>query len=165
MIYIEEGGFYINSTEITNRQYEEFIRATGHCPPCYWIDNKPPQGDENAPVVYVNFHDAQKYAEWIDARIPTEEEWELAAQASKKNNELKNLIDDGKRGNCEKGGYPDRETNVAEWTNSSFTSHETHFKTVHRGFVEQSSVDVPVIHRAPMFEKDANISTGFRCVR
>lgn len=165
MLYVAEGNFYIDAKEVTNSQYQEFVHAAGYRCPCYWIDGAPPVGYEEAPVVQVTYHDIQKYAQWRGVRIPTEEEWELASSSALKHHELTNFLDDSKKGSAAGGKLPDKGTNVAEWTSSSFDSSEKSFKTIRRGYVEKCCPGVPTVHRAPMFEEDCNISTGFRCVK
>ncbi len=39
-------------------------------------------GMGNYPVVHVSYRDAQAYADWADRKLPTEAQWEYAAQAS-----------------------------------------------------------------------------------
>lgn len=76
--------FYITDKEITNAQYGQFLSATGHAPPVYWLDknlNAPQQ-----PVVGVTWQDAMDFANWLSQitsetyRLPTEAQWEAAAR-------------------------------------------------------------------------------------
>lgn len=49
-------------------------------PPANWPDMGPPAGEENHPVRFVSYNDAERFAEWAGMHIPTEEEWEWAAR-------------------------------------------------------------------------------------
>jgi formylglycine-generating enzyme required for sulfatase activity len=71
---------------VTNRQYKVFLDATGYFPAdttnflkhCQGRDFPPGEGDY--PVVYVSLEDARAYARWAGKRLPTEVEWQYAAQ-------------------------------------------------------------------------------------
>ena len=78
MIYVP--GFYIDIYEVTNRQYRQFVRDTGHRYPIHWKGGKMPNDIASHPVVNVSFDDAKAYAKWAGKRLPTEIEWERAAK-------------------------------------------------------------------------------------
>ncbi|GJL62965.1 MAG: hypothetical protein NPIRA04_16190 [Nitrospirales bacterium] len=70
--------YHIDKFEVSNKDYREFLKATGHTAPAYWDDprlNKPEQ-----PVVGVNWYDSSKFCEWKGKRLPTEAEWERGAK-------------------------------------------------------------------------------------
>lgn len=70
--------YLIDQYEVSNNQYRQFMKATGHAAPAYWDDprlNKP-----NQPVVGVNWFDATAFCSWKGKRLPTEAEWERAAK-------------------------------------------------------------------------------------
>ena len=70
--------FFMDRYPVTNRQYREFIRATGYQPKDttnflkHWVNGKIPPGEEDYPVIYVTIEDAKAYARWAGKRLPTE---------------------------------------------------------------------------------------------
>ncbi|MCX7715890.1 MAG: formylglycine-generating enzyme family protein [Endomicrobia bacterium] len=74
--------FFIDKTEVTNKQYKRFIDNTGYMPPPHWKNNTYPEGEDDLPVVNVSLEDAQAYAKWAGKRLPTELEWEKAARGT-----------------------------------------------------------------------------------
>lgn len=123
---VELDGFWMDETEVTNREFSEFVDATGYVtvaekeldpadfpgadpadlvpgalvflppekgsevwswqwvPGAYW---RAPEGPGTSiepimdhPVTQVAYEDAVAYAEWADKKLPTEAQWEYAAQ-------------------------------------------------------------------------------------
>lgn len=99
--------FYMSETYVTNAQFAAFVRATGYRTGverystgwvvdarAQWLQGfandwrlvLPPGSDQDHPVVQVNWFDAMAFAAWLSAkagvvfRVPTKEEWLLAAR-------------------------------------------------------------------------------------
>jgi len=78
--------FFMDKFPVTNKQFKEFLDATNYQPEDTanflknWIDKNIPAGMENFPVVYVSYEDAKAYAKWAGKRLPSEIEWQYAAQ-------------------------------------------------------------------------------------
>jgi formylglycine-generating enzyme required for sulfatase activity len=110
---IKVNGFYMDKCEVTIADFEKFINATGYKTEaerkcfsiCYggdsikdvtWRCN--PAGkirsreEYNKPVIHVSYNDAMAYAEWVKKRLPTEEEWMLAATSTMKQKSRIHLI-------------------------------------------------------------------------
>ena len=84
---IHISAFYIDKYEVTNRQYYDFVTATGHKIPNdprgakynIWLNGTYPSELADHPVVNVTYQDAVDYAAWAGKRLPREEEWEYTA--------------------------------------------------------------------------------------
>jgi formylglycine-generating enzyme required for sulfatase activity len=78
--------FSMDRTEVTNAEYEQFVRETNHKAPSHWPNGEPFVGQERWPVDNVSYDDAVAFAAWrskrdgVTYRLPTEEQWEYAAR-------------------------------------------------------------------------------------
>lgn len=83
---VKLNSFLMDKYPVTNAQYYDFIKATSYQPADtanflkHWAKGKPVKGMENFPVVYVSYEDAKAFALWAGKRLPTELEWQYAAQ-------------------------------------------------------------------------------------
>jgi formylglycine-generating enzyme required for sulfatase activity len=78
--------FAIDETLVTNGEFARFLDASGYRPAHahnflkHWSGSRPPSRLVDHPVVYVDLDDVRAYAKWAGKRLPTEEEWQYAAQ-------------------------------------------------------------------------------------
>ncbi|MBN1605833.1 MAG: SUMF1/EgtB/PvdO family nonheme iron enzyme [Polyangiaceae bacterium] len=78
--------FWLAETPVTNRQYEQFVKATGHRAPALWGRKSFARPEQ--PVVAVTWHDAVAFCEWVGKEsgrpvvLPTEAQWESAARGA-----------------------------------------------------------------------------------
>lgn len=137
--------YYIGKYPTTNAQYKHFSDATAHQSPAHWSGRVLPAGKENHPVVHVSWHDSVAYCTWLAketgcvSRLPTEAEWEKAAQGNRRrmypwgddldqekcNSMGSGIGDTTQVGNYSPGGDSpygvcDMAGNVWEWTSSLF---------------------------------------------
>lgn len=89
-ISVEIDSFLIDKYPVTNSQYYEFVMHSGYIPADttrylrHWQSGTFKQGQDKYPVVYVALEDMKAYARWAEKRLPTEAEWQLAAQGTDK---------------------------------------------------------------------------------
>jgi formylglycine-generating enzyme required for sulfatase activity len=82
--------YSIDTFEVTNGRYLEFVKATGHRTPQHptdpsrnlWEGGLMPESIADRPVVNVDWFDAEAYCHWAGKRLPTEAEWEKAARGT-----------------------------------------------------------------------------------
>jgi formylglycine-generating enzyme len=77
---VHVGPFAIATREVSRADFADFVVATGYTPSA---SHSLLAGDwpGNAPATNVDLADARAYAEWAGLRLPTEDEWQLAAEA------------------------------------------------------------------------------------
>ena len=122
--------FFMDTLDVTNRQYSEFVEAVpgwrkeqadlnlhnGRYLE-HWIDGAPPSGLLDHPVTFVTWQAAVDYCDWRGKRLPTEIEYEWAAQDgvtrieypwgnSQPSNDLVNWGGNGIRETVPVGSYP-----------------------------------------------------------
>jgi ergothioneine biosynthesis protein EgtB len=89
--FIEDGGY--RRPELWLSAGWDLVLARGWQAPLYWeardggrwhtftLHGEVPV-DPNAPICHVSFFEAEAYARWAQARLPTEAEWEVAARGT-----------------------------------------------------------------------------------
>lgn len=189
--------YWIDRTLVTNAQYASFLKETAYKPHfeekflAHWRDGAPPLGKEDHPVVYVDLWDAIAYAAWLGKRLPTEEEWQYAAQGDEErkypwgNEMTPNRCNDGTQGGTTPvTAYPDGRSpfglfdmcgNVWQWTHSERTDSRTRFAILRGGsFYQRGGSDwyfdegpQPAWFAAKMLlmgpRLDRCFNLGFRC--
>ncbi len=183
--------FSIDTHEVTNQQYADFIRATGHKPPAnpkglkynIWKNGTYPTELTDHPVVNISYQDAEEYAKWVGKRLPTKEEWERASRGNEgfiypwgndynpnSANGNGNQQDKGTTtpvgsfsSDCSPFGVFDMAGNVREWTATPYSSGSQRWKMVKGGSFEDGAEGLSSYAHFKGTIPAPNL--GFRCVK
>jgi ergothioneine biosynthesis protein EgtB len=144
--------FEIASRQVTNAEYREFVDDGGYRRPELWLSDgfatvlregwraplywEPRDGtlhqftmsglvplDPGAPVKHVSYYEADAYARWARARLPTEQEWESIAGGAPVDG---NLLDTGHlspRPAASNAGIEQIFGDTWEWTASPYVAY------------------------------------------
>jgi len=134
----------IGTRLVTNGEFREFVTGGGYADSTLWLSdgwavvnqegwNRPlywsgdlaseftlggvREIDDNAPVTHVSFYEADAFARWAGARLPTEFEWEAAAAGQAV---AGNLLQSGFLHPVSGGGAAQFFGDAWEWTSSSY---------------------------------------------
>lgn len=125
---VEVRSFWMDETPVTNQDFSRFVRATGYLtlaerrgdPDAFW---RCPDGVGSSiagrldhPVVYLAYEDALAYARWAGKDLPTEAEWEFAAQGAPETLSFHLHTQPVRSGRPNALGLYDLMGNVWEWT-------------------------------------------------
>jgi serine/threonine protein kinase len=76
---VEKAAFKISATEVSNREYREYVLAHKVAAPSSWPDPYDPAIDD-LPVSGISWDEANLYCRWRGVRLPTPDEWEIASK-------------------------------------------------------------------------------------
>lgn len=146
-----KGGFYLAVKEVTVLEYLRYLKQTAGIPVLRFKDL-----DARAPIVSVTLREAQAYAKWRKARLPTHDEllaaaslngrapypWGSAFEPHRINSRESGLGKPLPPGTRPEGNTPDGLEdligNIAEWTPSRAKAGGTRFRVVGGSFLRHA---------------------------
>jgi iron(II)-dependent oxidoreductase len=186
-------GFLIDRLEVTNREYRRCYEG-GACPwpssvhsatrPNYFLE----RGFADYPVVNVSQAGAAAYCQWAGKRLPTAEEWEVAAgyapatnrqyrypwgepfEAQRANSALSNLGDTLAAGHYRPAGdspvgASEMAGNVAEWTSTQVQQGEQSGYVVKGGSFQDVPGALSTSAQVVLAGEHGQAWVGLRCTR
>ncbi len=88
---IQMPSYWMDTYPVTNAEFYSFIQKSKYQPSDsvnylkHWEKGKPKLNEEKKPVIYISYEDALAYANWYHKALPTELEWQYAAQTNQLN--------------------------------------------------------------------------------
>lgn len=115
-LWLSEGWDWVNAQQVSHPLYWQ-------CHDGHWTDYDP-RGqrpiDPHAPLVHVSYFEADAFARWVGARLPTEAEWEVAAARYAQNLRESGAAPDGGRVAASSGDWFGT---CWQWTASSYLAY------------------------------------------
>lgn len=150
-VYLHD--FEISSKLVTNGEFIAFIEDAGYSSHQHWLSEAWDWVNENSisaprywqqiegewwhytlaglekvrpedPLCHVSYYEADAFAKWSGARLPTEQEWEVACKtyAGSEPESQANFVENGAFRTLQTNSY-DFYGNVWEWTSSPYTAY------------------------------------------
>ena len=180
--------FFMDSFEVTVGLFKKFLKSSGYTPAelIDWNKVYKYSPTDKHPMIYVTWHDATAYAEWVGKRLPTEKEWEYASQGGLIEKEYvwgddKAVVRDYANcdgtegedkweycapvGSFKPNGYGlyDMGGNVWEWCQDWYNSNKTR-RVLRGGSWNDPSSNLRVANRYGYYPSNTYYYLGFRCV-
>ena len=173
-------GFCMDRTEVTVAAYRACVNAGACAPPenDEYRNNWVQSGRDQHPVNYVDAAQADAFCAWRGGRLPTEAEWQFAAQGPDgrtypwgEDAPSSQLCWNRQDGTCSVGSFPagqspfgldDMAGNVWEWTSSSENSNRV---LRGGGWVSNDAARVRAADRIGLAPSVRRNFLGFRCAR
>jgi serine/threonine-protein kinase len=178
--------YWIDRVPVTNAQYQRYFDSLTEAErrlrePDTWSGGTFPDGKADHPVTGISSEDALAFAAWAGKRLPTEQEWEMAARGLDGRTYPWGEGLDPQRCNVSESGiadttpvdrYPsgaspfgclDMAGNVWEWCDSWY--QEGVYRILRGGSHDESGERAICAHRKSFMPDLRNYDIGFRCAK
>ncbi len=118
-LWLSDGWAHINAEGWNAPLYWEQVNGTWHV---FTLNGLAPD-DPAAPVVHVSYYEADAFARWSGARLPTEAEWEVTARAAEAGPTLPGLHPRALVRDVAEGETSQWFGEVWQWTSSPYTPY------------------------------------------
>jgi len=170
---VELGQFWIDKYEVSNADYRECFIA-GVCEPAVLHEDRPQDFNKpHQPVVFVSWEDAQTYCSWRGGKLPTEWQWEAAAQGERLGGAYfrqpydKGFPEDTGKFTANSNGLYDMMGNAYEWTLDWYesTGGTGKNKVVRGGSWNSAGHFLRISDRVKKDPELRYSDVGFRCIK
>ena len=170
---VELGQFWVDKYEVSNADYRECFIA-GVCEPAVLHEDRPQDFNKpHQPVVFVSWEDAQTYCSWRGGKLPTEWQWEAAAQGERLGGAYfrqpydKGFPEDRGKFTANSNGLYDMMGNAYEWTLDWYesTGGTGKNKVVRGGSWNSAGHFLRISDRVKKDPELRYSDVGFRCIK